>query len=242
MRHTETQKGEEARVSATVGLLVSALVLVVLVLIGFVFVFSTGGGPTPTFTTDVSTSQSPGEVGITIVDPGNADSLFLGAPDGTSSSGFVSGFQSGAKITIRSNATVHRYLENNSVRIPAEGGGFMTIDKPKDVTTTQLSFQEDYLSGTNYTPHTAYLACLYEPEGFELDGEPVPSNVSIPCHTPVLAQTDIDGIYPYGNTTTVPILLKTGEYNIGDYYLIGVLDGERGVVEELEVSEETAGQ
>jgi len=240
VKHTETQKGEEARVSATVGLLVSALVLVVLVLIGFVFVFFTGGGHIPTLTTEVSASQGPGEVGITIVNSGNVESLWLfSGPDRTSSTEFSSGFQEGAKITMRSNSTVHNYLENTSMRIPAESGGFITIDTPSDVTTTQLSFQEADLSDTNYTPRTAYLACLYEPEGFELNGEPVPSDVSIPCHSPVLAQTNSvqHSTKRDADTVTTPILLKEGEYQI-----VGVVNGRLAVVESIEVSEEIAGQ
>lgn len=240
MRHTETRKREKAEMSPTAGLLVSALVLVVLLLIGFLFVFSPGGGHVPTVTTGINTSQSPGEVRLTFVDSGNVDSLWLfSGPDRTSSTEFSSGFQEGAKVTMRSNSTVHNHLENTSMRIPVDGGGFMTIDTPSDVTTTQLSFQGADLSDTNYTPRTAYLACLYEPEGFELDGEPVPSDISIPCHSPVLAQTDSvqSSTKRDGDTVTTPILLKEGEYQI-----IGVVNGRLAVVESIEVSEEIAGQ
>lgn len=242
MRYTEAREGEVAKLSATGSLLVAVAILAVLVGLAFVFSLSTlqvSEAPPPK--PGVDTSQSTGELRLSIVDSGNADSLVLVGPDGTWSTVFSSGFQPGAKITVRSNATVHRYLENNSVKIPADGGGFMTVATLSDVKTTQLSFQEADLSDTNYTPRTAYLACLYEPEGFELDGEPVPSDVSIPCHSPVLAQTGSvqtrTSRERNGDTIRTPILLKQG-----DYSLVRSLNGAEDVIEWVEVSEETAGQ
>jgi hypothetical protein len=236
----------EARVSdaqdlrAVIGILLAG-VAIATVLIGVVIFLTTPSAPPPNPDATINTSQSPDKVRLTMVDSGKLDSLVLVGPDGTQSSVFSSGFQPGTEITIRRNATVHSYLENNSVRIPADGGGFMTIDTPSDVTTTQLSLQEVGLSDTEHTPRTAYLACLYEPEEFELNGKSSPPNVSIPCHSPVLAQTD--NIQPRtsteqnGDTVTTPILLKEGEY-----YLVGILDGREDVVGSIEVSEETAGR
>jgi len=160
----ESAEGKKSVLTAISILLVAVAVLAVLIS----FVLGPSGAPPPNPETATNTSQSPGEVRITVVNPGNTDSLVLVGPDGTQSTVLSSGFQEGAEIILRSNATVHSYLENNSVRIPAERGGFTTIDTPSDITTTQLSLQEADLSDTNYTPRTAYLACLYEPEGFAL--------------------------------------------------------------------------
>ena len=232
----EPAKGNSSVLTAVGILLVAVAASAVLVGI----VIDPSGAPPPNPEATTNTSQSPGEVRITVVDPGNANSLILVGPDGTRSSVFSSGFQPGAEITMRSNSTAHGYLENNSVKIPA-GGGFVTIDTPSDVTTTQLSFQEADLSDTDYTPHTAYLACLYEPEGFELDWESVPPNITIPCHSPVLAQTDNiqtpTSTERNGDTVTTPIILKEGRYN-----LIGSLNGREGVVQSIEVSEGIASQ
>jgi len=238
MRHTETRK-ETSGLPAVAVLLV--VVIIAAVLIGFVFVIGADNVVIDPPPTGVTTSQSPGEIEISTVDPGNIDSLQLVGPDGTRSAVLSSGFQPGARVTIRSNATVHSYLEGNEVKIPADVGGFMTVATPKDVTTTQLSLQEANLSDTDYTPRTAYLSCLYEPEGLELNGESVPSNVSIPCHTPVLAQNN--GVQPGtsveqdGNTVTMPVLLKGGEY-----YLIGTVNGNENVVQSIETDEGTLSQ
>jgi hypothetical protein len=235
MRRTETRKNEKAGLPAVAVLLV--VVVIAAVLIGIVFVLQADNVSVPP-TKGVAASQSPGEVRITVVDPGNVNSLQLVGPDGTRSTVLSSGFQPGAKITVRSNATVYRYLENNSVKIPADGGGFMTVATPKDVTTTQLSLQRANLSGTEYTPRAAYLTCLYEPEGLVLDGVSVPSNASIPCHSPVLAKTSSvqpgTTIEQDRDTVTTPILLKEGEY-----HLLGTVDDEETVVVSVETDEET---
>jgi len=237
MRRGETQKGENPILIAVGILLVAVVIATVLI----VFVMGPSGAPptNPDATTDAS--QSPGEVRLTITDTGNVDSVYLVGPDGTRSAVLNSGIGNGTKINTRNNATVHSYLENNSVEVPAHGGGVMTVATPRDVTTTQLSLQETDLSGTDYTPRTAYLACLYEPQGgFKLDGEPAP-DVSVPCHSPVLSQTDSvqngTGTEHNGDTVTTPIILKEGMYN-----LVGSLDGREGVVGSVEVDEETVGR
>jgi hypothetical protein len=234
----ESAEGKSSVLTTMGILLVAVVVLAVLIS----FVLGPSGAPPPNPEATTNTSQSPGEVRITVVNPDNVDSLILVGPDGIRSTVLSSGFQKGAEITLRSNATVHSYLEDNSVKIPANGGGFITIETPRDITTTQLSLQEADLSDTDYAPRTAYLACLYETSGgFELDGKSIPSNVSIPCHSPVLAQAERvqngTSIRRNGDTVTTPIILKEGEY-----YLVGSLDGQEDVVESFEVSEETAGQ
>jgi hypothetical protein len=240
MRDKETLKSKKAGMTAVAVLLV--VVVIAAVLIGIAFILQADHvTDVPPPTKGVTTTQSPGEIRITITDPGNLDSLQLVGPNGTRSIVLSSGFQPGAKITVRSNATVYSYLENDSVKIPADGGGFMTVAMPNDVTTTQLSLQEANLTDTDYTPRAAYLACLYEPEGLVLDGESVPSNASVPCHSPVLTQNSSfqpgTTIEQDGDTVTTPILLKEDEH-----YLVGTVDGSENVVQSVETDEETFGK
>jgi hypothetical protein len=244
MKRTKPRKNGKAESSSTGILLIG--VVVDAIVVGAILVTVLGGenvsADSPFHWVGGTDSQETGEVGITLVDTADLESIQLVGPDGTQSTVMSGGIQPGTKITVRGNSTVYSYLENNSVTVPAEGGGYTIIKAPEEVTSTQLSLQRADLSGTDYTLRTAYLACLYEPhEGFELGGEPVPANVSVPCHSPVLAQAD--SVQPGtstgqdSDTITTPILLKEGEYR-----LLGTIGDEEGVVQTVGVDEETAGQ
>jgi hypothetical protein len=238
MRSKETRKAENTILTTIGVLLIVVAVCAVLIVAALMLV---GEEVTDGHSYGITTSWGSGEAGMTVVEPGNLDSMQLIAPSGTQSTVMSRGIQSGMRITVRSNSTVYSYLENNSVKIPAEEGGFTTIEEPDDLTSTNLLLQRGNLSDTDYTRRSAYLACLYENGGFSIDGQNIPSNVSVPCHTPVLAQND--SVQPgtsteiAGDIITTPILLEEGEYR-----LFGTIGDEEGIIQSMEVSEEVAGQ
>jgi hypothetical protein len=115
----------------------------------------------------------------------------------------------------------------------------MKITSPNDVPSQDLTLQnsDDVAQDTAYDAQGAYLACLYDHDGFEIDGTVVPSNVSVPCHNPVLAQLDIlqagTSTEVGGDTVTTPLVLEEGKYRL--------VDGECRVIREVRVGSEGNG-
>jgi hypothetical protein len=145
--------------------------------------------------------------------------------------------EAGAKLTVRSNATVYTFVDNNNVSILDAGTESpVYLNSPNEINTkapTNLVLQDVDAAGpaaSEYTEEAAYLACLYNHGGFEVGGTQIPASLSIPCHSPVLAQDDTVSA---GTTTspgvTVPILLEEGTYR-----LLGRLNGNEAVIQNIE--------
>ena len=221
--------------------IVAVSVLVLFVVAGTV---GTATASSPSY--GINVQQAEGEVDITIVTPGAVDSMQLVAPSGTRSLVMPEGsIHSGSRMTLRSNESVYEFFEENNVTIPTRTReeGYMRITSPEDVPLQNLIFQNDDLTqDTSYDRRSAYLACLYDhhesgvyeyPE-FEVGGTSFPSNISIPCHGPVLAQFDeiqAGTSEKIGNDTiTTPLILEEGEYA-----LLGVIDNCR-MIQTISVS------
>ena len=91
-------------------------------------------------------------------------------------------------------------LESEEVRVPSGvsvGLGGLSLDTTEATEVDQVT-------------------CLYDHDGFSFRGVPVPAEVDLPCHAPVLRGNPyVDG------GTGVPISLQEGEYRF-----VGTVDGE----------------
>jgi len=225
---------------STENLGINGKTVVVAVLVTFVVAGVVGTAIASTlYSTDAR--QAEGEVQIIVVTPANLDSMQLVAPSGIRSLVMPEGsVGSGSGMTLRSNETVYEFFEENNVTIPTttREEGYIRITSPEDVPSRDLALQKDDLTqNTSYDRQSAYLACLYEnPElGFEVGGTSFPSNVSIPCHAPVLAQFDsvqAGTSKKIGNDAiTTPLTLEEGEYK-----LFGSVGGDCVVLESVSLS------
>lgn len=215
-------------------------VLVAFVVVGVV---GTAVAEQPYGGVGIDVDQTEGEVEIIVVTLGNLDSMQLVAPSGTRSLVLrEDDINSGSRLTIRSNETVYEFFEENNVTIPTttRADGFVRITSPKDVPSQDLTLQNNNVTqDTAYDQRSAYLACLYDHGGFEVDGTVIQQNVSIPCHGPVFAQFDSvqagTGKEAGNDTVTTPIVLEKGEYQFfgsvdtsGNCVLIQAIDVHSG--------------
>ena len=196
----------------------------------------------------IDLQQTEGEFQIIVITPGFVDSMQLVAPSGTRS--FVmpeESMEAGSRLRVRSNETVYEFFKENNVTIPTttQEEGYMRITSPEDVPSQDLALQNDDVTrNTSYDRRSAYLACLHDPyRGFEVDGTVIPSNVTIPCHSPALAQLDIiqagTSEKVGDDTVTTPLILEKGRYRHmgsigGDCSLIESINVESGEAPNLE--------
>ena len=223
--------------------IVAIAVLVLFVVAGAVGT-ATASGPT----TGTSVEQAEGKLKITVVTPGRLDSMQLVAPSETQSLVLgKEGIVAGSRMTLRSNETVYEFFKENNVTIPTttQEDGFVNITSPEGIPCQDLALQNDDVTrNTSYDRRSAYLACLHDPyRGFEVDGTVIPSNVTIPCHSPALAQLDIiqagTSEKVGDDTVTTPLILEKGRYRHmgsigGDCSLIESINVESGEAPNLE--------
>ena len=235
MRHRQTNKNEKA-VSPVIGVILMVAITVILAAVIGTFVLGLGDQVQETPTAGIDVEEDSGQLTLTIVNSGNIESAQLLSPSGTRSTVLDEGLEVGAKLTIRSNGTVNTFLQNRNVSIIDAGTEQpKQINDTSDIPSKNLILQEFDSAGNDYTQRTAYLACVFNHGGFEVGGESVPSSVSIPCHTPVLAEASDDvtrGTTGQSPGSTVPILLEEGEYS-----LLGQVGGDKSVIRSVEYEE-----
>ena len=236
MRHRSQTHGNADAVSPVIGVILMVAITVILAAVIGTFVLGLGDDVRNTPQAGIDTDQQQGELGITIINGGNLDSAQLISPTGTKSSVLNEGLSTGAKLTIRSNSSVYTFVDNNNVSILDISQNRVFLDEPGDVPSANLNTLQEFgpsagSTADEYTEEAAYLACLFNHGGFEVAGEEIPSTLSIPCHSPVLAQSDSVSAGTTGTTpgSTVPILLEEGEYQ-----LLGSVDGDESVVTSVE--------
>jgi len=201
----------------------------------------------------VTVDQNPGIAQITIIDPGNIDSLGLVGPGGTESTTGSDRdfFRGGLIVTLRSNDEVIGYLNDpgNNITVLTESGTKTVKNVGELPSEYQMApdglINPDADIGNYANASVATVACLFDHGGVGFGGRRIPANVSIPCNTPVLGQNDSvkvgTSVKPTsgqnaGKTLTSPITLRNGEYT-----LVGTtVDGEEHVVQSFVVDDEVA--
>ena len=201
----------------------------------------------------ISVSQEAGMVDITVVSLGSLDSVRVVGPNGTRStmvkrvSEASVPLRSGTRITLRSNEEVLNYLDENDITVPTTSGT-KTVESVNDLPSEYQKAPDGLIDpdadiGNYDNASVATVACLYTAfPSFELGERKIPSETSIPCNTPILAQDDIEEDYlgthvkpilEPNKALTSPIILRDGEHQ-----LIGTVDGQEEVVQAVEVPDE----
>ena len=249
MRYTET---DDSAVSPVIGVILMVAITVILAAVIGTFVLGLGDQVQETPTAGISVSQDPGTVQATLIDTGNLEGLFLQSPSGVKSTEFgepllVDG--AGVTVTLRSNGTVSTFISNNNITIPGPGGAPLDVNKSSDIPAALASTSgglqnpeaQNEIDELGYNDTNAYIACLVNQPGFTVGGQRIGSNITLPCHTPVLGQSDaVDtgtSVEAGGSTLTSPILLGSG-----DYRFLGEVGGENSVVQSFTVSDDVSGQ
>ena len=249
MRYTETR--DDSAVSPVIGVILMVAITVILAAVIGTFVLGLGDNVQETPSAGTNVEQDTGEVSATIVTPGNVDSLQLTAPGGTQSAVLSNGLEAGASLTLRSNGTIVSDILTDEDGITViTSSGTATINAtngaggsvPGDI-TSQVPPLRQIENGQSYNSTTVGLACLYDHSGFEVGGTNVPPSVSIPCHAPTLGTLDA---VTQGSTVANPTASGPDELAIpitltdGEYQLLGIVGGDEGVVQSVQVSEEIA--
>lgn len=224
MRLEETRKDEKA-MSKKTGVLLAGIIVILFgaVIVG---VFTT---TSPTIydselpTTGFDTTQNRGEVYITINNVARLDAVELVGLGGTRSMTMRgNSIHSGIKFELRSNEEVINYLNSANITVPTSSGT-KTVENVSDLPSEYQKTPDGFVNpdadiGNYDNASVATVACLYIHGGFETSGKHIPANVSIPCNTPVLTQTDSfqlgTSTERNGNKVTTPIILKEGEYRL----------------------------
>jgi flagellin-like protein len=240
MRYTETR--DDSAVSPVIGVILMVAITVILAAVIGTFVLGLGDQVQETPSAGVDTTQDTGAVSFNIVTPGNLEGAQLIAPGGTKSAVLSSGLESGASVTLRSNGTVFSEVFDgeDGVTILDSNQDALQVNETGDLSTgantiVNATLRSQAENGDAYTDKSAVFSCLFDHSGFEVGGNNVPPSVSVPCHAPVLGQSDA---VTQGSTVggaAVPITLTDGEYQ-----LLGIVGGDEGVVQSVEVSEEVA--
>jgi len=209
-----------------------------------------------TTTSGTGVNMNPGVVQVTLYNVGNLDSMELVGPNGTRSVR-VSDIRPDSSFTLRSNEEVINYLDNpeNNITVPTISGT-KTVESvgelPSEYQKVPAGFVDSNASIGNYdNASVATVACLFKQSAeYEIGGRHIPADVSIPCNTPVLAQNITEDsnvtlgthVKPSsgpdeGKILTSPVTLRKGEY-----HLAGIINGQKTVVQEIIVDEETEGE
>jgi flagellin-like protein len=115
MRYTETT--DDSAVSPVIGVILMVAITVILAAVIGTFVLGLGDNVQETPTAAIESDQDQTQFALTIVSAGNIDSAQLTSPNGVRSTVLSEGLEAGAKLTVRSNATVFTFVDNNNVSI-----------------------------------------------------------------------------------------------------------------------------
>jgi hypothetical protein len=205
--------------------------------------------------TSLNIDQGSGVVKIEIFDlvsDSNLESVKLVGPDGTKSI-MMGGFDNG-KFTLRSNEEVISYLNNpeNNITVPTISGT-KTVESVGELPFEYQEAPEGFINpkadiGNYDNASIATIACLYKSsDGFELSGQQVPAGISIPCNTPVLAQSITEdytvklgtSVKPSSGPNEGKILVSPVTLKRGEYQFIGQIDGQETVIQSFEFTNRT---
>jgi len=204
----------------------------------------------------VTVDQSSGMVEITVVDVGNLDSALIAGADGLTGhngtrSTVMRSISPGDRFTLRSNDEVISYLNNpeNNITVPTIAGT-ETVENvgelPFEYREAPAAFVNPEANISNYdNASVATVACLYESaDDFELGGRQIPAGSPIPCSTPFLAQRIEDEatlsthVKPSSGPDEGKTLVSPVTLNEGEYQLVGIIEGQRTLVQSVKVTGE----
>lgn len=206
-----------------------------------------------TSTSGTSVDMDPGVVQVKLHIVGNLDSMELVGPNGTRSIR-VGDIRPKSSFTLRSNEEVISYLNSpeNNITVPTISSS-KTVESVGELPSEYQKAPDGFIDpeadiGNYDNASVATVACLFKQDTeYEIGDRHVPADVSIPCNTPILAQNVTEdnnvtlgtsvkpGSGPNrGMVLTSPITLREGEYQ-----LIGIIKGQRTVVQGVEVTNRT---
>lgn len=248
-KDTENREEGTEAVSPVIGVILMVAITVILAAVIGTFVLGLGEGVSATPSAGITSDASPTEVSFKIADPGNVDGFQVANPDKVRTLKIEEtgvSPQAGMGITIRSEAGVNGLLDRRNVTIIAPA------PPPQRFTTLEVSSLSDVnvpgpandpndltASAEGYSDEAAVLSCLIS--GLD-ESSDIPSGTLIPCHGPTLAQTP--SVEPGTVAGEVPgpaplkIFAPVTFSEEGDYQLIGEVDGDKTVVQSIEVDEE----
>jgi len=238
-REAQARKDNEA-VSPIVGVILMVAVTVILAAVIGVFLLDQGGDTGDAASAGITVDKEPGGVNLLVTDSGNVDGLQVLSPEGAKGSTIPNVVTSGTKVTLRSNSSV---FNADDFRIPDTGNGTIEVEGPNDVPDRLKQDLQRNVELEGYTPGSAYLACLIRHSGFEAAGREIGGEVVVPCHSPVLAQSD-DVVAGSSEVDESAEVIKTRPLVLqpGDYQLIGSVGDSSNVIQTISVSEDIASQ
>jgi flagellin-like protein len=253
MRYTETT-GDSA-VSPVIGVILMVAVTVILAAVIGTFVLGIGGATDSSASAGVSVEQEAGQsLTVEIVDTGNLDEIIIAGPDGARSVPFSTEvLRSGARIEIREGGfapeDVNPAIEAQGNPLNLINGKSLDDDEGPDYDTpgpkAKQQLDDDGVEESCRVVHGADvvkgisvkggdLGCsgqnlkeyITDPDVESFGGEP--SDLRDPAYAP----DDFDGKRE---------ALEVGdqiEYKVGEYRLIGVVDGKEQVLQTITTTEE----